>query len=233
MRSLKTALGVGVAAVAAIGFCGLALAHGPQGNSAIHTMTVTLPGGGVEQIQYTGSMPPQITVGDAPAPIFAVMSSFFGPDSTFAQLQRISAAMDRQADQMFREAAALQSGAPQPNLVAISDMPAGSSEYSFVSETKGSNVCSRSMVITSNGSGTAPHVVTHTSGNCSAVAAPGFQVPTQLTPDPYGAPQMQNGPRMIMTKAAPAHSYTAPRPVMAKAQGVHPYAGLVHEASLN
>ena len=50
MRNLKTALGAGVAAIAAIGFCGMALAQAPQ----IHTMTVTLPGGGVEQIQYTG-----------------------------------------------------------------------------------------------------------------------------------------------------------------------------------
>lgn len=228
MRTLKTALGAGVAAVAAIGCCGLALAQGPQGNSVIHTMTVALPGGGVEQIQYTGATPPQVTVSDVPAAAFAAMPSFFGPDDAFAQLERISAAMDRQADQMFREAAVLRSGAAQPNLTAASDMPAGSSEYSFVSETNGSNVCSRSMVITSNGNGAAPHVVTHTSGNCAAAAAPGFQVPTQL---PTAAPQ--TGPRMIMTKAAPAHSYTAPRTVMAKAQGEHPYAGLVHEASLN
>jgi len=44
---------------------------------------------------------------------------------------------------------------------------------------------------------------------------------------------LQNGPRMIMTKATPARPYTAPRAVMAKATGAHPYAGLVHEASLN
>jgi len=225
MRSLKTALGAGVAAVAGIGFCGLALAQGPQ----VHTMTVTLPDGGVEQIQYTGSAPPQVTVSDAPATIFAAMPSFFGPDSTFAQLERISAAMDRQADQMFQEAAALQSGVAQPNLVAISEMPAGSREYSFVSTMNGDNVCSRSMVITSTGNGAAPHVVTHTSGNCSAVGAPGYQVPAQLP----AAPQLNNGPRMIMTKAVPAHPYTAPRTVMAKALGAHPYAGLVHEASLN
>lgn len=224
MRNLRTALGAGVAAVAAIGFCGLALAQGPQ----VHTMTVTLPGGGVEQIQYTGSTPPHVTVSDAPAPIFAAMPSFFGSGSPFAEMERISAAMDRQADRMFREAAALQSGAAQPNLVVVGDEPAGSREYSFVSETNGSNVCSRSMVITSNGAGAAPHVVTHTSGNCSAASAPGFRLPTQL---PTAAPQ--TGPRMIMTKAAPAHSYAVPRPMMAKARGAHPYAGLVHEASLN
>jgi hypothetical protein len=225
MRNLKTALGAGVAAVAAIGFCGMALAQGPQ----VHTMTVTLPGGGVEQIQYTGPVAPQVSVSDAPVPIFAAMPEFFGTNSPFAEMERISAAMDRQADRMFQEAAALESGAAQPNLTAIGDMPAGAREYSFVSTMSGDNVCSRSMVITSQGNGAAPHVVTHTSGNCSAIGAPGYQVPTQLP----AAPQLNNGPRMIMTKAAPAHSYTAPRAVMAKATGAHPYEGLVHEASLN
>jgi len=235
MRNLRTALGAGVATVAAIGFCGMALAQGPQ----VHTMTVTLPGGGIEQIQYTGPVAPQVTVSDLPAPVFAAMPEFFGPGlfenhSTFTRLQRVSAAMDRQADRMFEEAAALASKAARPNLTAVSAMPAGAREYSFVSETNGRNVCSRSMVITSQGNGAAPHVVTHTSGNCSAAAAPGYQVPAQLTPAPYGAPPLNSGPRMIMTKAAPAHSYTAaPRAVMAKAAGERPYQGLVHEASLN
>jgi len=225
MRNLKTALGAGVAAVAAIGFCGMALAQGPQ----VHTMTVTLPGGGIEQIQYTGPVAPQVTVSDAPAPILAAMPSFFGTNSPFAEMERISAAMDRQADRMFQEAAALQSGAVQPNLTAIGELPAGAREYSFVSTADGGNVCSRSMVITSQGNGAAPHVVTHTSGDCSAVGAPGFRVPTQLPV----APQLNNGPRMIMTKDAPARPYTAPRTVMAKASGARPYRGLVHEASLN
>jgi hypothetical protein len=228
MRSLKMALGAGVAAVAAIGFCGMALAQGPEGNSATHTMTVTLPGGGVERIEYTGPVAPKVYVGDAPAAIFAAMPSFFASDPTFAQLERVSAAMDRQADRMFREAAALETGAAQPNLTAIGAMPAGSREYSFVSEANGGNVCSRSMVVTSEGNGAAPHVVTRTSGNCSAAVAPGFQVPAQL---PAATPPA-NGPRMIMTKAAPARSFAQPRTVMAKALGAHPYAGLVHEASL-
>jgi hypothetical protein len=69
------------------------------------------------------------------------------------------------------------------------------------------------MVIISEGNGAAPHLEIHTSGNCSALAAPGLQTPTQLP----AAPAPTNGPRMIMTKAT----------------GVHPYAGRVEEASLN
>jgi hypothetical protein len=209
VRSLKTAFGAGIAAVAAIGLCGVALAQSPQ----IHTMTIALPGGGVEQIQYTGAAAPRVSVSDAPAPIFATMPSFFGAGSPFAEFERISAAMDRQADQMLREAAALQARAAQPNLTAVSAMPAGSRAYSFVSEMNGNNVCSRGMVITSQGNGAAPHVVTHTRGNCSAVAAPGVQTPTQLP----AAPAPASGPRMIMTKAT----------------GPHPYADRVEEASLN
>lgn len=222
MRRLKTALGAGVAAIAAIGFCGMALAQDAQ----IHTMTVTLPGGGVAQIQYTGSTPPQVALGDAPAPMFAAMPPFFDASSPFAEMERISAAMDRQADRMFREAAALEAGSAQPNLTATSTMPVGAREYSFVSEINGNNVCSRSMVITSNGNG-APHVVTHTSGNCSAAGAPRFQMPTQL---PAASPQ--NGPHMIMTKAAPPHALTPPH-AMATELGTHPDNGRVHEASLN
>jgi hypothetical protein len=224
MRRLKTALGAGVAVIAAIGFFGVALAQGAE----IHTMTVTLPGGGVAQIQYTGPTPPRVTLGEAPASIFATMPSFFDASSPFAEMERISAAMDRQADRMFREAAALEAGSAQPNLTATSTMPAGAREYSFVSEMSGSNVCSRTMVITSNGNGVAPHVVTHTSGNCSALGAPRFQVPTQL---PAASPQ--NGPRMIMTKAAPTHAIAPPHAAMAKELGTHPYAGRVHEASVN
>lgn len=208
MRTLKTALGAGVAAIAAIGFCGLALAQGPE----LHTMTLNLPDGGVAQIQYTGAVAPRVTVSDVPAPAFAAMPALFGPASPFAEMERISAAMDRQADRMFREAAALAAGAAQPNPTAISEMPAGAREYSFVSTMNGDNVCTRSMVITSNGNGGAPHVVTHSSGNCAALGAPGVRVPTQLP----AATQPQSGPKMIMTKAV----------------GAQPYKGLVQEAAL-
>jgi len=213
MRSLKTALGAGVAAIAAVGFCGMALAQSPQAPTAqVHTMTIALPGGGVEQIQYTGTVAPRVAVSNAPVPILVAMPSWFDGGSPFAAFERISAAMDRQADQMLREAAALQAGTAQPDLTAISAMPAGSRAYSFVSEMTGNNVCSRSMVITSDGNGAAPHVVTHTSGNCGA-ATPGFQTPTQLPV----APAPAGGPRMIMTKAV----------------GAQPAAGRIEEASLN
>jgi hypothetical protein len=203
----RTALEAGIAALAAIGFCGIAAAQSPQ----THVMTIALPGGGVEQIRFAGPVAPQIYVSAVPAPIVSALPVAFGGSSPFAELERISAAMDRQADQMFREAAALSAEPAQMSQTTLASLPAGTQEYQFVSMMNGSGVCSRSVEITSAGNGAAPRVVTHTSGNCAA--APGFQVPTQLPV----APAPSNGPRMIMTNANSAH----------------PYAGLVHEASVD
>jgi hypothetical protein len=210
MRNLRKALGAGVAVLAAIGFCGVAAAQSPQ----FHVMTIALPGGGVEQIHYTGPVAPQVSVSDMPA--FAALPPLFATTSPFADLERISAMMDRQSERMLREAAALSTGATLPNVTAVNALPAGAQEYSFVATMNGSNVCSRSVEITSQGNGAAPHVVTHTSGDCGAAAAgpaPSFPVPTQLPT----APSPNNGPRMIMTKAT----------------GAQPYAARVEEASLN
>lgn len=210
MRALKTVLGAGVAAVAALGPCSIALAQSPQ----THVLTIALPGGGIEQVRYTGSVAPQVYVSDAPVPVSIAFPAMFGVGSPFAELERISAAMDRQADRLFREAAVLSAGAAQPNVTAISTLPAGTREYSFVSRATGSGVCSRSVEITAQGNGAPPHVVTHTSGNCAAAAAPAstYQVPTELPT----APAPTNAPKMIMTKAT----------------GARPYKGLVHEAAL-
>ena len=203
MRNIRTAMTAGAAAVAAIGFCGAALAQSPQA----HTLTLALPGGGVEQILYTGSVAPQVYVSDAPAPAFVALPSVFGAASPFAELERISAAMDREAAQMLREAAAVSAapgGAPI-DVAALANLPAGSREYSFISTMNGNGVCSRSVEITAEGNGAPPRVVTHSSGNCTAAAMPGAPalgtpVPTQLPT----APAPRSGPRMIMTKATGA-----------------------------
>jgi hypothetical protein len=213
MRNLRTVLGAGTAAIAAIGFCGVAAAQSPQ----THVMNLTLPDGGVAQIHYVGNTPPQVYISDSPAPVLSALPSVFGRGSPFAEMERISAAMDRQADQMFRQAAALMANPAQLSPTEIGTLPAGAQEYQFVSMMNGNGVCSRSVEITSQGNGTAPRVVTHTSGNCNTAAAPGFQpefqVPTQLPT----APAPSSGPKMIMTKAT----------------GAQPYGGRIEQASLN
>jgi hypothetical protein len=138
------------------------------------------------------------------------LPAMFGVNSPFADLERISAAMDRQAAQLFQQAAAPSTQPAQISPAAIGTLPAGAQEYQFVSTMSGDGICSRSVEITSQGNGATPRIVTHTSGNCAV--GPGLQVPAQLPT----APMAPNGPRMMMTKAT----------------GAHPSAGFVEEAAL-
>lgn len=207
MRTLRTALLAGVAA-SAIGFSGAALAQSPQ----IHVMTVRLPGGGLEQIRYTGDVPPQIvfTAGPALTDVFVPMPSFFGSQSPFAALDRISAEMDRQAAAMARQAGALaaQARSGQSTGAAARNLPPGSESYSFVSTMSGNGVCTRSVEITSQGNGQKPRIVSHSSGNCAA------------SPGDSGS---------ISLPAAQAPAGSRPDVVWTSAHGARPYAGLVHE----
>ena len=143
----------------------------------VHVMTVALPGGGVEQIRYTGDHPPRIVVRDAAAPIGVdpFFLTAFGPDSPFAMLDRISAQMDRQAAMMMRQAQIMASQ-PLPGAglhsAALANMPAGASSYTLVSTSSGNGVCTQSVSITSMGKGEAPKVLRKTSGDCNAAAKP-------------------------------------------------------------
>ncbi len=206
MRTLRTALLAGVAAIAT-GFSGAALAQSPQ----THVMTVHLPGGGTAEIRYTGNLAPQIRFGESAAPIdaFAPMPSFFGSASPFAMLDRISAEMDREAAAMFRQANALAAQARYGQLTetAIGNLPPGTEGYSFVSTISGNSVCTQSVEITSQGNGAPPRVVSHSSGNCGA--APGASGTVNLPT----APVPTNRPDVVWTSA----------------QGAMPYAGLVRQ----
>jgi hypothetical protein len=218
MRQLRVSLLAGIAAVALAGFAGGAYAQSAQ----LHTMTVRLPGGGVEQIEYTGNTPPQVSVSTGPAAIVP-MPALFGPNSLFAQMDRISAEMDRQVDALFRQTAAL---ADNPNLFTqtkLANMPPGSESYTFVSTDSPSGVCEQSMQITATGNGP-PQVVRHTYGNCAPTGGAGA---------PIGLPNAQpqspaQRPQMIMTRAHHA-IHQRPDVVLTGAKGTKPYAGLVKE----
>jgi hypothetical protein len=169
MRILRTTL---LGAVAAIGLASGASAQTPQ----THVMTVALPSGGTAEIRYTGDVPPRVVVSDQPAAFgWTPVASFFGPDSPFAMMQRISAEMDRQAAAMFRraEAVAAQARSGQPIETAFGNLPAGAQGYTYISTMSGNGVCSRSVEITSTGNGP-PRVTSHSSGNCGpASGSPG------------------------------------------------------------
>ena len=208
MRNLRTLVLAGAAAVGIAGYAGFAAAESP----GTHVMSVALPGGGVAEVRYTGDVPPQVTVApDAPSfAVFAPLPAMFGPDSTFAQLERISAAMDRQAATLLQRAEALAAQPPSgPTEAALADLPAGSGSYTFVSTTSGNGFCSRSVEITSRGDGQPPRIVRHEAGNCGS---------------------MPNGSGSVSLPTAPAPRPT-PDILETKAHGAQPYAGLVREAT--
>jgi hypothetical protein len=141
-------------------------------------MTVRLPDGQIEQIQYTGAVPPVIVM--APP----AMPAGFGLGNPFAVLERMTAAMDRQAEAMLREANAL-AARPMPN-------PGGSGVIPAMS---GPGVCMRSVQITFSGHDQAPRVVSQTSGDCGP--AHGEAAPAALP----NAPAPALAPRIVEARA--------------------------------
>jgi hypothetical protein len=143
-----------------------------------HVMTVRLPGGAVERIRYSGDVPPQVEVTAGAMPFdVAWPVAFFGPDSPFAEMNRISAEMDRRMTAMIRNADAL---AADPGLTEIEagKLPPGAESYSVVSSMSGNGVCTRSVQITSRGEGQKPQVLSRTYGDCgngAGGAVPGVQ----------------------------------------------------------
>jgi hypothetical protein len=198
MRNIRTSLLVGVAAVAIAGLSGMASAQ----SADTHVMTVQLPGGGTEEIRYTGNTPPQLVFTTGPASLagFDPMPSLFGFEPPFAMMERISAEMDRQAAAMFARADNLTAQVPsnptQLTEAGLRGLPPGSASYSFVSTMSGNGVCTKSVEITSTGNGAAPRVVSRSSGDCGPQA--GATGPVNL---PVARPPGNNRPDLLLTKA--------------------------------
>lgn len=158
------------AALLAAGIVGTAAAHSLSQNS--HVLTVRLPDGSLERIHYTGDQPPAVSFADPFDAVFAPAGDGFGLGSPFAEMERISAAMDRETAAMLREAGRLDRlafGAPGQMSVDFRGLPRGAQGYSMVSTMSGGHVCTRSTEYFSRGPGKAPRIETKTSGNCSAV----------------------------------------------------------------
>lgn len=173
MRPMKTALLAGLASVALAG--GALAAH----EAKMHVLSVALPDGSIEQIHYSGDVAPQIVVAPAAAPIMPVdfFASAFGPDSPFAEMERISAEMSRQSEAMLRQAAAMATQQPAPGSnvtpAALANMPAGTFHYTMVSTSSGAGTCTQSVQVTSMGGGQQPKVISSSSGDCTAMNAAG------------------------------------------------------------
>jgi hypothetical protein len=175
MRILPTTLLAGVACVAL------------AGTVAARTLTLQLPDGTTEQIDYAGDVAPRVSFTPP-----QIIDGAFGPNSPFALMQQISAQMDREADAMMRQMQAIAAqpltGPGQPIQVDMTKLPPGTQSYSFVSTLSPSGVCSQSTEIIAKGPGQKPQVITHRSGNCGT-AAGGVATPTIATPDQSPATQ--------------------------------------------
>lgn len=188
MLKLRNALLVGVTAVGLAGFSGAATARPAR----THVLTVPLPGGRVEQIHYAGAIPPRVAI----TPGFVALDDFvpLATMPSFAMFDRISAQTNLEAAAMLRQAEALASTpvfAPRRlSAAALHHMPAGSESYSLIATMSGNRVCSESVQITSRGSGRAPRVVRHESGDCGALPGPAGAVALPAAPAPRARPHL-------------------------------------------
>ena len=188
MRNARTWTIVGLSAAALVGLAGFAtartLAH-------THIMTVRLPGGGVEQIMYTGDAAPKVVAAARATPVVMAspVAAPFDWSSPFALMDQISAQMDLQSQALMHEIDAL--SAPGAGAFALG-APGLGEGFSFASGLAGKGVCGQSVQITSSGDGKAPQVVTRSWGDCGSKAA--------ARPAQPAVP----GPNVVQTKAPAA-----------------------------
>jgi hypothetical protein len=177
MRTVRTALLAGVAALGLAGFAGRAEAQ----IQPTHVLTVQLPDGEVARIHYTGNIPPAVILAPAAMPMAFVAPPAFDTAPPFAILDRMAAEMDRQAAAMLQEVQTLAAAPlPDPERLIQAEFgtpPPGGESYAAVMNVSGNGVCMRSVQITSSGNGSQPRVVTRVSGDCEgkAGAAPAQQ----------------------------------------------------------
>ena len=165
MRYVRTALFAGVGALA---FAGSVAAQ----TLPTHVMTVPLPGGGMEQIRYSGDVAPQVMLRPGPAPL----SAAFSGDPSFAAFEQIAAEMDREAMALL-------------NATALFDRPGVAPERLLEAAARsGAGVCMRSVEITQR-PGEQPQVVRRTAGNCGDAAGPATPASRSLAAPPRQQPR--------------------------------------------
>ena len=209
MRLVRTAIAAGIATIA---LAGAALAERDEGRM----MLVALPDSSVQHIRYQGDVAPQVVLMPVAAPA-GLFDAAFGPDSAFAEMERISAAMTARAEAMMRQAAALQAQAPAPQgkgivMTNAQGQPVGVMHYSFVSTSTSANGCIQTVSYSSDQADAAgqPKMIRTSSGDCGATTAP-IARPNVVTPT-RAAPAAKPAPRITPVSApAPITTFTPSR----------------------
>jgi hypothetical protein len=162
-----------LAGAAALAIAGTAFAATPKLSSNTHVMTVPLPDGSVARVEYTGNVAPKVTVEPRPLGEFGwapmALPSFAGFDRMMADIQRQSEQMIRQAQELAKHPAA--PGA-QPYIAAYSNLPAGQTSETVVSvNSNGRSSSTRTTEVVSQGPGKPPKVTSSVTGDCGGNAA--------------------------------------------------------------
>jgi hypothetical protein len=173
------------------GFGSLALAGAASANS----MTVRLPDGTVETIDYSGDVAPQVSFGPPPG---ATAMPFRGttPDPVFAQMQQISDRMDRDMARFFDAA---MRGGPLA-AVDIDNLPAGVHSYSIVQTLTPNGVCTQSTEIVGGDQKARPQKISHVTGACGGAAN---NAAPATTPADVAPPLPPHRRDLLQAKAAP------------------------------
>jgi hypothetical protein len=165
------ALAAGAAAFA--GTAAVAAAPKPA-TARTHVMSVALPDGSAVRVEYVGDVAPKVTVSPG---AMASADPWGMAFPSFAGFDRMIAEMDRQSEQMIRQAqqAASEPGATgraAPYIAAYGNLPAGGTSTTVVSVSNGGATCTRSTQVVSQGPGKPPKVTSNVSGQCGPEAAP-------------------------------------------------------------
>jgi hypothetical protein len=181
-----------------------------------HVMTVRLPDGSVEHVRYTGDAPPRILIAAPAAQPVAPMAAF----DPFADMDRMSAMMDAQADAMMAHASEMQrvamtqaASAPAGEGATVVNLPQGAGSYSYVSTTTvNGKTCTVSMTSQPGKQGAQPQMLRKVSGDgCTAAQQQGgpHLAVQPATPTPPAKPHTVSLPVAPKAPAAPA-APTAP-----------------------
>jgi hypothetical protein len=172
VRKLPTTALAGAAAVA---LAGAAVAANPNA----HRMDVPLPDGSVAHVEYYGDVVPKVTVDPISAAAldreWTPLASVAGFDRMIAEMNRRTAEMIKQAQQMARQPIV---GQATPYVAAYGGAPAGVTSTTIVSFSNGSSTCTRTTETMSQGPGKPPKVSSSVSGNCGPEASPTQRAPT-------------------------------------------------------
>lgn len=179
---MKTHSQVLVAGAAALALTAAATAAMASGASDRHEITLQLPGGGTERIEYTGEAP-QVVFSPAPLAWWVAPSDFWAAPS-LASLERMSADMDREMNALFKDDLAVISSAPKLDNTTLANLPPGTISTTWFSTSSGNGFCTRVTQISKPASGSKPQIVSRETGDCGtkSEATPGLDT-TSTTHD--------------------------------------------------